>query len=194
MIKKVFGSFALAFENIRSNFLHTILSVLGIVIGVAALVAILSLIDGAEKFAKEQINTTTSLNAIIVHTETFTRMNNVRIPKDSFSVIDYAGFVELDNVLSKPADKYYRSSASDEVLLKGKDIRIGAVGWATNEFIAPDLKAITGKLFTNENIRNRDSIAIINQAFLNAVKGDSTSIIGQHIQFKNKTLRVTGVL
>ena len=46
MLQKIFNSFALAFTSIRSNLFHTFLSVLGIVIGVAALVSILSLIDG----------------------------------------------------------------------------------------------------------------------------------------------------
>ncbi|MBL7809909.1 MAG: ABC transporter permease, partial [Saprospiraceae bacterium] len=45
MFRNTLQSFALALQNIRSNLFHTLLSVLGIVIGVAALVATFSLID-----------------------------------------------------------------------------------------------------------------------------------------------------
>ena len=55
MLKKLAIALFSAFNNIRANFLHTFLSILGIVIGVAALVAILTLIDGLELYANEQI-------------------------------------------------------------------------------------------------------------------------------------------
>jgi putative ABC transport system permease protein len=48
---------SLAIQTLRANILHTLLSTLGLVIGVAALVAILSLGDGLEQYAREQIST-----------------------------------------------------------------------------------------------------------------------------------------
>ena len=47
-----------------ANPLHTLLSTLGIVIGVAALVAILSLGDGMEAFARKQIERTTNYKVV----------------------------------------------------------------------------------------------------------------------------------
>ena len=83
MLRKITNSFALAFANIRSNIFHTVLSVLGIVIGVAALVSILSLIDGMEEFARNQIAQTTSVNAISISSETHKLVNKVRIRRDT---------------------------------------------------------------------------------------------------------------
>lgn len=194
MFKKISGSFLLAFQNIRSNFLHTVLSVLGIVIGVAALVAILSLIDGAEKFANSQINTTTSLNTIVIHSETSKEMNGVRIKKDSFSVMEYDAFVELSNSLNKPAINYFRTNASDQATLIETNKSVGVIGYATNEQIAPDLEVLTGELFSKQNIQNKDSVVLVNQAFVKAIASDSASVIGQHVKFKNKTVKIVGVL
>ncbi|HAD13104.1 MAG TPA: macrolide ABC transporter permease, partial [Saprospirales bacterium] len=75
MIRNTLQSFALALQNIRSNLFHTLLSVLGIVIGVAALVATFSLIDGLEKFARDQIASNTSVNALVVQTQTDKMIN-----------------------------------------------------------------------------------------------------------------------
>jgi len=55
----------LPFKTFAPNLFHTLLSVLGIVIGVAALVATFSLIDGLEKFAHGQISNQTSVNALV---------------------------------------------------------------------------------------------------------------------------------
>ena len=97
MVQKITNSFGLAFANIRSNLFHTFLSVLGIVIGVAALVSILSLIDGMEGLAREQISSTTSLNAIMVQSNSTKTVNDVRIKRDSFYVIDYDHFKALEH-------------------------------------------------------------------------------------------------
>jgi putative ABC transport system permease protein len=96
MLQKIGNSFGLAFANIRSNLFHTFLSVLGIVIGVASLVSILSLIDGMEKLTREQISSTTSLNAIILQTNLYRNVNDVRIKRDTFQVIDYDHYKQLN--------------------------------------------------------------------------------------------------
>src|SRR4051812_2392446 len=59
-------SLSVGFETLRSNPLRTILSTLGIVIGVAALVSVLSVGDGMERFARDQIGQTTDLQRISV--------------------------------------------------------------------------------------------------------------------------------
>ena len=102
MVRRIFHSFGLAFQNIRSNLFHTFLSVLGIVIGVAALVSILSLIDGMEKFAREQISATTSLNGILIQSEVFKTVNDVRLRKDSVELINYDQYKQLVSKLSRP--------------------------------------------------------------------------------------------
>jgi len=50
MLKRI-HAFKTAFRDVRKNLFHTLLSILGIVIGVGALVSILSLIDGMEQYA-----------------------------------------------------------------------------------------------------------------------------------------------
>jgi putative ABC transport system permease protein len=59
-------SLTVGFETLRSNPLRTILSTLGIVIGVAALVSVLSVGDGMERLARDQIGRTTDLQRISV--------------------------------------------------------------------------------------------------------------------------------
>nr|HPH18708.1 ABC transporter permease [Haliscomenobacter sp.] len=103
MFKQLRFAFAQALENIRANFFHTFLSILGIVIGVAALVAILSLIDGMEKYAKEQISSTTDLKNIMIRTETHQTINNVRIRKDSSAYLNYAAFSALRENMAEKA-------------------------------------------------------------------------------------------
>jgi putative ABC transport system permease protein len=105
MLKTFLTSFSQAIVNIRANFFHTLLSVLGIVIGVASLVAILSLIDGMENFAKRQIEETTSIKAIAVNSRTLQTIHDVRVKLDTIKILTPE---KLSNkTWSKPANTYW---------------------------------------------------------------------------------------
>jgi putative ABC transport system permease protein len=127
MLKKIFNSFILAFHNIRSHFFHTMLSVLGIVIGVAALVSILSLIDGMEQYAKDQITFTTSLKAIIVRPETNKQVNGISVRKDSISFFHYQDYTSLQSALTFPTTGYLLSTRASEVKIKEDSFQTAAL-------------------------------------------------------------------
>ena len=94
-MNKLWSTFQMAFRDARANLFHTLLSVLGMVIGVAALVGILSLIDGMEKFANEQITKTTSLESIVISHNTTERVDNVILKKEDYQYFDYLRFSDL---------------------------------------------------------------------------------------------------
>ena len=193
MFRKLFNSFALAFANIRSNVLHTFLSVLGIVIGVAALVSILSLIDGMEEFARDQISQTTSLNAIIIQTEAYKRVNEVRIRKDSISIIDYERFKQLTANLSKSAKPHIRATASGEATLaSGK--KIGALLLATSTTLEPTCVVAAGSTFSEEDLIAKNNYAVVNHAFLKAVGLNEATALETIITLNNKPHIIKGIL
>ena len=84
------ASFRVGVQTLRFNPLRTALSTLGVVIGVASLVAVLAVGDGAESFAREQIATTTDLQTLIVSPNTGETIDGVRIPRASYPVFTLA--------------------------------------------------------------------------------------------------------
>ncbi|MBL7859614.1 MAG: ABC transporter permease [Cyclobacteriaceae bacterium] len=192
MLRKVINSFALALANIRSNFLHTFLSVLGIVIGVAALVSILSLIDGMEDLAREQISSTTSLNAITIHSNQHKVVNEVRIRRDTFPVLHYSHYRRLADTLSQPADGYYRTSLSGEAWLEDK--RIGVYAWpGATPIRTSDTAKFTGALYQVEDVEQKRNGVVVNQSFVKLVN-DSLGLIGKKIRFENHALTIIGIV
>ncbi|MFN8334795.1 MAG: FtsX-like permease family protein [Cyclobacteriaceae bacterium] len=193
MVRRILQSFLLAFQNIRSNLFHTFLSVLGIVIGVGALVSILSLIDGMEEFARDQITQTTSLNAIIIKTNAHRTVNGVTLRKDTFSIVDYDHLILLKKSLSQPVTPHMRvTSFSGEVKLD--TLRVPAYGWAISGKVWSDSAKFTGELISAANCERRDSVAIVNRAFARAAKinGDQF-LIGKKVRYNGLTLKIIGV-
>lgn len=171
MIKVIWGSFLLSLQNIRSHVFHTILSVLGIVIGVGALVSILSLIDGMEKFAKDQITQTTSLQAILIKTEPHKWVNNVRIERDTFHYINYDRFVDLEKTLTYPVKKTYRVSFPSEIEFnEKKDVSLGANIRGMNTTLHSNFRIKAGKNISDQDVTNRNPVALVNQVFVRELK------------------------
>ncbi len=194
MIKVILGSFLLSLQNIRSHFFHTILSVLGIVIGVAALVSILSLIDGMEKFAKDQITQTTSLQAILIKTEPFKWVNNVRIERDTFNYINYDRFAELEKTLTFPVKKTYRVSFPDEIEISMKAVSMGANIKGMNTTTHSDLKITEGKNLLDEDVTDRNQLALVNQVYAHELKTKNVgNSVDNRIIIKGIEYKVIGV-
>lgn len=192
MLKKLSSSFLLALQNIRSHFFHTLLSVLGIVIGVASLVAILSLIDGMEEYANQQITETTSLKAIAVRSNAYESINNVRIRKDSFSIIHASDLEQLN--LSKPAQVYLTRSSVDAITVG--DSTVGTNIWATGAATHPRIKARYGQLFSDKDIKEKNEIALVNIHFAKkAWPNDSLSaLLGRRIHVGTYQLTIHAIL
>lgn len=192
MLKKISSSFLLAIHNIRSHFFHTLLSVLGIVIGVAALVAILSLIDGMEDYANKEITQTTSLKAIIIRSDAHKQVNGLRIRKDSFAILQPEHVDQLR--LSRPASWYVRRSSVDEISVG--DSTIGTNILATGVSIAPNAKVMVGNVFVTEDVQNKKNTVLINEIFAKQAwpKEELKALIGKTLTVGNRTLVIQGVL
>jgi putative ABC transport system permease protein len=69
-------------ETLRANPMRSLLSTLGIIMGVGALVSVLSLGDGMANFARDQIDQTTDLQAISVTPVMFRTVDGQRFPRN----------------------------------------------------------------------------------------------------------------
>lgn len=195
MLRKILHSFALAFANIRSNLFHTLLSVLGIVIGVAALVSILSLIDGMEKFARDQISSTTSLNGILIQSEVYKTVNDIRLRKDSVDVFNYSDYTQLVGKLSRPVKSYIRSSSSKEVVYSSTGVKIGVNLLATGSSLQPGIENPQRDIFTDLDVDEKKPFVLVNNAFVKAVQAKTDQeVIGKEIVFNDKSFLIKGVL
>lgn len=194
-MKKIFISFATALQNIRNRFFHTVLSILGIVIGVAALVAILSLIDGLEQYAQEQITKTTSLKAIMVFTNPYKSVNDVQVRKESYGYFDYTTFGQLQSSLTKPATGYLYIRQNAEVTAPGDTHRIGTIVTGLGLPLHPDLTLVQGRAFTKAELNSRQSVAVINQKLARQLVGKQPekTALGRQVVYQDKQLTVIGI-
>jgi len=193
MLRNTLQSFALALQNIRTNLFHTFLSVLGIVIGVAALVATFSLIDGLEKFARDQLSAKTSVNALVVETETNKTINNLSVRKDTFQIIGYEQFVKFRANNSRIQRANLDNSFNREIQVAGRDSSIGAMIRCVAEHPWGDTIITHGQSFPANAFSGREPVAVVNTQLAKLIAADLNGAVGQSFTALGHTFRIAGV-
>lgn len=182
------------FTALRANPLRTLLSTLGVVMGVASLTAVLALGDGIEKFARNQIETGTDLQAIVVRPSTYRVIDGIRVPRDTiatWSVADAEGLaVELSGVKTVllQMDGQALVGRGDTTRPRGAMV-LARMAWPEKmEFAA-------GRDFTVDEVRGNAAVAIIDYPLARTLaKPDSaTAMVGRTIVVRGHPLQVVGV-
>lgn len=192
-MKNLIHTFRTAFHNARSNLFHTLLSVLGMVIGVGALVSILSLIDGMEKYAHDQISKTTSLESVMVSTITTKRVDNISVRKEQYDLIDHEVFTELMDGL-EDVRGYLRYQDSGFIQLNDTTER-GVLLTGIVEQWNDRLRQVTGRFISTEDVNDRLLNVVISKELALAMQLDTTDVnsLGD-IEFKGATFSIVGII
>ncbi|HEU5291295.1 MAG TPA: FtsX-like permease family protein, partial [Cyclobacteriaceae bacterium] len=155
---------------------------------------ILSLIDGMEQYAKDQISSTTSLNRISVNSDPFIHKDGMSIRKDSVSILKFSNYEKLRSGMTYPAFSFLVHRQPKEISLKGDSAKIasyvtGIVG------LRPD-SLIAGRDFTSEDLSKKTAVAIATESLAKAiVKNDKVQeVVGKEIQAGNRKLTIVGVI
>ncbi|HMO39613.1 MAG TPA: ABC transporter permease [Saprospiraceae bacterium] len=195
-MNKLLFAFSQALENIRSNFLHTFLSILGIVIGVAALVGILSLIDGMEKYANEQLSSTTNLRNIIIRSQTYKTVGEVRIKKDTFALLDYWALKDMQTHFRGRMEAYLFTEQAGELLLEGKTESLGAIVSGVAPGIHEAEELLAGRLLSADDAEKRMPVAIINYDLAKQIaeEKEHAALVGKTIYYRSLKFTIVGVL
>lgn len=194
MINTLFSTFSQAFNNIKGNLFRTLLSILGIVIGVAALVVILSFIDGMEQYALNQISSTTSLETIILGNDKNETVDGVLMKKENLNILDIEDFQRMNQDLDIPAKGYgiYRNSG---MIYRG-DSSVGGKARFITRHEGLEYNIVAGEIPPSESFTESSFIAIINEKLLESLFKEikPSDVIGNQIRYDSLNYKVVAVI
>ncbi len=194
MLSKILISVSVAWQNIKANPLHTILSTLGIVIGVAALVAILSLADGMEEFARDQISSTTSLEAVMVESKTSERVDNVWVRIEDYPIISLEQLGAMKRAV--PEAEQMKASVSGSAIMKlpFSEERVGIEYHAVIDSL--DRNRLSERLWKGTLLEEGDnSKVVISKSVADRLSNDNPpeDLIGARLLLDEKKVEVNGI-
>lgn len=193
MIRKIFQALGEALRAIRANLLRTLLSILGIVIGVAALVIILSLIDGMEKYALDQISSTTSLESILLDVERYETVDGVRMKKEDLRTITYTDYLDLSKEISSESKAYmiYRENGK----IYAGDSSVGGIARFVNQHEGLDFEVLEGQIPESSSFVQNSFVCGVSETLVESLfpNQELKEALGKSIRFDSITFTIEAV-
>ena len=196
-MRTLLTSFTDAFRSLRQNFLQTFLSMLGVVIGVAALVAMLSLIDGLEQLARERLSSQTDLEMMSIRANTRDELDGLRVARDTVARLDRSLMTDLLAELPQAA-KAQLSAAGAAIGTVRDTQRLGVRYRAvTLPMLGEDIVLLAGRwpADTLTGVLAQAEV-VVNEALSRKLTAPDTNLgaaIGQTFALLNGTVSVVGV-
>src|SRR6266567_4371466 len=172
--------FITALVSLRSNVLRTILTMLGIIIGIFAVTLVLIISQGATAAITSQISSL-GTNLLVIP----------RGPSGQLTVEDAQAIVQQIPNIAAYAETV---SSSKTVSANGQTSSYAIDGVTASYADMFSLVIQQGAFFTDDDVSSYSSIAVIGSQVATDLFGQGASPVGQYIQLGGKSFYVIGVL
>ena len=183
-------SFLMAWASLVANKLRSLLTMLGIIIGVAAVIALVSIGNGVKQDIEDSISSLGS-NLLVVMPGA-PRTPGVRPSQGSMKslkISDYEAIAKLEGVKADSP----MTNASYVVIYQNKNWTTSVAGVNANFQDVNNWTMTSGRFFSDKNVQNRERVAVVGQTVVKNLFADEDPV-GKEIRVKNIPFRVIGVL
>ena len=190
------SSLCIALGTLRANPLRTVLSTLGIVIGAAALVAVLTLGDGMERFGRQQLATTTDLQSVVLEPRTAEIIDNQAYPLDDYLVLTRGDAESIMAAIPKVSAGLLTLTGSAVVeLAAGLTDTAEVVGTLPSQAAVLKREFAAGRYFTPDEATRSSPVAVLSFGLGTLVGGgDPAAALGKQVRIRGNDYEVVGVL
>ena len=185
---KLSEALRIAWESIRKNKVRSFLTMLGIIIGVAAVIIMVAISAGTEATIQEQI---TSLGSNLVFVQSsFLRGGPGQAPTGGLVFDDAAAIQEgVNGVVSVVVEQQSSETVkAGDVTLEDVEIDGTTTGFPS----VRDMTIADGRYFNDNEVEKKSKVVVLGSSAAEELFGD-TNPIGQHIKVGNTKMAVIGV-
>jgi len=182
----------IALKALQRNKLRALLTMLGIIIGVASVIAMVAIGQGSKQSIHDQLS---NMGTNMITVQAASNLNGgVKIAGSSFQTLT------IKDIVALKANPQYITEVSPSVQTKGQSIN-GALNWPTTMTgVAPeylDIRKLTiedGIVFTDNDVLTSAKVCLIGQTVIDNLFPNGGSPIGKVIRFDNIPFQIIGVL
>ena len=183
-------SFLMAWASLIANKMRSLLTMLGIIIGVAAVIALVSIGNGVKQDIEDSISSLGSnLLVVLPGAPRTPGARSSQGSMKSLKISDYEAIAKLEGV--KAASPM--TNGSYVVIYQNKNWTTSVAGVNSNFQDVNNWTMTSGRFFSDKNIQNRERVAVVGQTVVKNLFADEDPV-GKEIRVKNIPFRVIGVL
>jgi putative ABC transport system permease protein len=181
---------AVAFQSIRANKLRAVLTMLGIIIGVGAVITMVALGSGAQKAVEERI-AALGANVLTVFAGQG-RFGGIRITDQTIlSTDDYEALLRDATLLRAVVPEMQQSF---QVKYGNQNSNVNVVGTTPNYIEVRNYSVPHGRMFTSGDDEARQRYAVLGAAVPRMLGANPAGMINQMVQIRGINFEIIGVL
>jgi putative ABC transport system permease protein len=188
----IIESIRIALRSLAANKLRAALTMLGIIIGVAAVIALMGIGRGAQQAINSQINSM-GTNLIFVSPGS-TNQGGVRTNQGTAQTLTYDDAVALSTQeLSAVAAVAPEVRNFGQAVYQGNNVNTQIVGVTPEYETVRNFKVQSGEFINSANVTARSTVAVIGAGIMNSLFNGEDPV-GQTLRINNVGFKVVGVL
>ena len=180
-----------AWHAMSANRLRTFLTMLGMVIGVGAVVLMMAIGEGAQQSIKRSIDSMGSnLFVILSGSSSSSGSRSASGSSSSLNMNDAIAIGDLDDINAFAPI----SVGNAQIIYAGNNSNSAIVGTTPSYFSIRRWDVESGELFSDSDIRSANRVALVGKTVVENLFGDEIDPIGKTIRIKKSPFLVVGVL
>ncbi|MFZ5970918.1 MAG: ABC transporter permease [Bacteroidota bacterium] len=189
-------SFQFAWRALRANLLRTILSLLGVTVGIFAIIAVFTLVDSLEKNIKDSFD---FLGAGVLYVEKWPFMVTGDEPWWEYlrrPNVSYKEFKLMESSLQHASAITIFAARGNAIIKRGSS-SIGQIGLRGGSIGYDDIFEMNierGRYLTSDEVEAGRNVVVLGYEVANALFPNNEDPIGQDVKIKNLKYRVVGVV
>lgn len=183
----------MAIESLWSNRLRTGLTMLGVIIGIGAVVAVTSVGQGVQKKTEEQIE---SLGTNVMHVMAGSAsVSGIRQGAGSASTLTWEDAKTIaKQVTTARAVTAYLQRPQAQIVYGKQNVSTSLIGTDTNYPVVKNIYPQQGQFFTQADLDSAQAVAVLGSDVRDNLFGSGANAIGEEIRIRGKLYRVIGVM
>ena len=180
-----------AWHAMSANRLRTFLTMLGMVIGVGAVVLMMAIGEGAQQSIKRSIDSMGSnLFVILSGSSSTSGSRSASGNSSALNINDANAIGELDDINAFAPI----SVGNAQIIYAGNNSNTAIVGTTPSYFSIRRWDVESGELFSDADIRSANRVALVGKTVVENLFGDDIDPVGKTIRIKKSPFTILGVL
>lgn len=184
--------FKIALKAIAANKLRSFLTALGIIIGVASVIAMLAIGQGSKRSIRQQISEMGS-NMIMIHPGA-DRRGGVRQDPSAMQTLKIADYQSLRDETKYLAAISPTVNSSGQFVYGNNNAPSSIYGVNQEYLTIRQLQVADGEMFSDQDIKTAAKVCILGKTVVDNLFPDGSDPIGRVVRFNSIPFRVIGVL
>jgi putative ABC transport system permease protein len=181
---------AVAFQSIRANKMRSLLTMLGIVIGVGAVITMVALGSGAQKAVSDRINSL-GANLLNIYPGQMSFRGVASDQRVSLTIDDAEALQKDAPLLSAVVPELSRNQ---QVKYGNQNLNVSIVGTTANYTAVRNYQLPYGRMFTNGDDAGRQRYAVLGSQVPEMLGANPAALIGQTLLVRGIPFEIIGIL